>query len=201
MQRAGSRATFRSRGPTFAGRRARLASFKVQPPFEPTRLRSRLEARSKRVRPCERTSLPAWQPEPTNWCHGSPAGHAWSLQARGLPPSSPDGRRSESGFGSAEGHLPFASTVPGNHRAGPYDPRGARYGRTEYGRPRCARGRIPGTGKGLTGPRNGHRPQTHTELPSSCQTEGTGMLKSQLASDLCPLWVRMCDWKRYMRML
>ena len=49
-----------------------------------------------------------------------------------------------SDFGSAEGHFPFASTVPGNHRAGPCDPGGALYGRTECGRPRCARGRIPG---------------------------------------------------------
>ena len=57
-----------------------------------------------------------------------------------------------SDFGSAEGHFPFASTVPGNHRAGPCDPGGAPYGRTEYGRPRCARGRIPGPGKGLRNP-------------------------------------------------
>ena len=93
MQSARSRATFRSRDPTFVGRRARLVTFKVQPPFEPRRHRSRPVARSKRVRPYERTLLPAWQPEPTKWCHGSPAGHACGLQARGLPPSSPDGRR------------------------------------------------------------------------------------------------------------
>ena len=60
--------------------------------FEPTRHRNRPEALGTGVRPYERTCLPAWQPEPTNWCHGSPAEHAWSLLARGQPPSSPDGR-------------------------------------------------------------------------------------------------------------
>ena len=61
--------------------------------FEPTRHRNRSEALGTGVRPYETLCLPAWQPDRTNWCHGSPAGHAWSLQARGLPPSSPDGRR------------------------------------------------------------------------------------------------------------
>ena len=60
--------------------------------FEPTRLRNRPKAFRKGVRPYERTLWPARQPEPTNWCHGSPAEHAWSLLARGQPPSSPDGR-------------------------------------------------------------------------------------------------------------
>jgi hypothetical protein len=54
----------------------------------------------------------------------------------------------EAHFGSAEGHFPYASAVPGNHWAGPCDPGGALYGRTECGRSRCARGRIPGGGKG-----------------------------------------------------
>ena len=62
-------------------------------PFEPTRRRNRPEALSTCVRPYERTSLPAWHQEPTNWCHGYPAGHAWSLLPPGRPPSSPDGRR------------------------------------------------------------------------------------------------------------
>ena len=55
----------------------------------------------------------------------------------------------DSVFGSADGHLPYASTVPGSYRAGPYVPGGAPYGRTEYGRPRRARDEIPGMGKGL----------------------------------------------------
>ena len=93
MRRSGPRATFRSRDPTFVGRRAASATFTFPTPCEPTRHRSHPMARSKGVRPYERTALPAWQPDRTNWCHGSPAGHAWSLQARGLPPSSPDGRR------------------------------------------------------------------------------------------------------------
>ena len=60
--------------------------------FEPTRLRNRPKAFRTGVRPYERTPWPARRPEPTNWCHGSPAEHAWSLLARGQPPSSPDGR-------------------------------------------------------------------------------------------------------------
>ena len=60
--------------------------------FEPTRHRNRPKAFCTGVRPYERTPWPAWQPDRTNWCHGSPAEHAWSLLARGQPPSSPDGR-------------------------------------------------------------------------------------------------------------
>ena len=92
MQRSGPRTTFWSRDPTFVGRRARLATVKVLAPDELTRLRIHPETLSTGGRPYERTSEPARQPEPTKWCHGSPDGHAWSLQARGLPPSSPDGR-------------------------------------------------------------------------------------------------------------
>ena len=90
MQRSGPRTTFWSRDPTFVGRRGRLATVKVLAPDELTRHRIHPETLSTGVRPYERTSEPARQPEPTNWCHGSPDGHAWSLQARGLPPSSPD---------------------------------------------------------------------------------------------------------------
>ena len=101
MQRSGPRTTFWSRDPTFVGRRARLATVKVLAPDELTRLRIHPETLSTGGRPYERTSEPARQPEPTKWCHGSPDGHAWSLQARGLPPSSPDGRQmAESGVGS-----------------------------------------------------------------------------------------------------
>ena len=59
--------------------------------FEPTRHRSRPEAPGTGVRPYERTRLPARQPDRTNWCHGSPAEHAWSLLSAGQPPSSPGG--------------------------------------------------------------------------------------------------------------
>ena len=54
-----------------------------------------------------------------------------------------------SGALSAFGHLPYASTVPGSHRAVPCDPGGAPYGRTEYGRSRRAAGRNPRRGKGV----------------------------------------------------
>ena len=93
MQRSGSRATFPSRDPTFAGARASSPAVKMLTPFEPTRRRNRPEALSTCVRPYERTSLPAWHQEPTNWCHGYPAGHACSPREAGRPPSSPDGRR------------------------------------------------------------------------------------------------------------
>ena len=69
-------------------------------------------------------------------------GRATSMERRRPP-------MPELGVGSAGGHFPYAWAVPGSHRAGPCDPGGAPYGRTEYGRPRCARGRIPGVGKGL----------------------------------------------------
>ena len=59
--------------------------------FEPTRHRNRSEALGTGVRLYETTCLPAWQPDRTNWCHGSPAQHAWSLLQRGKPPSRPDG--------------------------------------------------------------------------------------------------------------
>ena len=59
--------------------------------FEPTRHRNRSEALGTGVRPYETTCLPAWQPDRTNWCHGSPAQHAWSLLQAGQPPSRPDG--------------------------------------------------------------------------------------------------------------
>ena len=91
-QRAGPRATVRSRGPTFGGRRLGARGAEKRSTFEPTRHRNGPEALATGVRPYERTCLPAWQPDRTNWCHGSPAEYAWSLLARGQPPSSPDGR-------------------------------------------------------------------------------------------------------------
>ena len=93
MQSAGSRATFPSRGPTFGGRARALVTAEMLGTIRPAKHRNRPETLSTGGRPYERTSEPARQPEPTKWCHGSPDGHAWSLQARGLPPLSPDGRR------------------------------------------------------------------------------------------------------------
>ena len=90
-QRAGPRATLRSRGPTFVGRRAGARSAEKLSTFEPTRHRNRPEAFCTGVRPYERTPWPAWQLDRTNWCHGSPAQHAWSLLQAGQPPSRPDG--------------------------------------------------------------------------------------------------------------
>ena len=89
---------------------------------------------------------PTLQPDRTNWCHDSPAEHDWSLlEAR-------RSRTAESAVESADGHLPYALTVPGSHRACPGDPGGDLYGRTDYGRPRRSDGRFPGGGKGLTWP-------------------------------------------------
>ena len=50
---------------------------------------------------------------------------------------------------SADGHFPYALTVPGSLWAGPCDPGGAPYGRTEVGRSRRMRGRSTGVGMGL----------------------------------------------------
>ena len=42
-------------------------------------------------------------------------------------------RTAESAAESADGHHPYALTVPGSHRAGPGDPGGALYGWTDDG--------------------------------------------------------------------
>ena len=136
-QRAGPRATFRSRGPTFVGRSAFFRGAEKLSTFEPTRHRNRPKAFCTGVRPYESTPWPAWQRDRTNWCHGSPAGHAWSLLVTGGRAASIEPRRprtAESAVESADGHLPYAPTVPGSHRAGPGDPGGALYGRREHGR-------------------------------------------------------------------
>ena len=86
------RATFGSRRSCRADGTAHARGAKKQSTFEPTRHRSRPEAPGTGVRPYERTRLPARQPDRTNWCHGLPAEHAWSLLSAGQPPSSPDGR-------------------------------------------------------------------------------------------------------------
>ena len=95
--------------------------------FEPTRHRSRPEALGTGVRPYERTPWPVWQPDRTNWCHGLPAGHALR---QGIRHRAPTDGTAESAAESAGGHLPYAPTVPGSHRAGPGDPGGALHGRT-----------------------------------------------------------------------
>ena len=135
MRRSGPRATFRSRDPTFVGRRARLATVKVLAPDELTRHRIHPETLSTGVRPYERTSEPARQPEPTKWCHGSPDGHAWSLQARGLPPSLPDGRLSP--FLPPSRLCPTFLTLPRSRRA--------------IGRVRATPGALPTAGRSTDG--------------------------------------------------
>ena len=117
--------------------------------FEPTRHRGRPEALGTGVRPYERTPWPVWQPDRTNWCHGLPAGHALR---QGIPHRAPTAGMAESAEESAGGHLPYAPTVPGSHRAGPGDPGGALYGRTDYRRPRRSDGRNPRQGKGVNFP-------------------------------------------------
>ena len=92
-RRSGSRAAFLSRGPTFGGRRTDLVSAETLGPFSPTRHRDHPGALSTGVGPYERTPQPAWQPEPANWWHSSPAAQAWSLLLAEQPPSSADGRR------------------------------------------------------------------------------------------------------------
>ena len=55
----------------------------------------------------------------------------WSLLAEATSIASARAPMAESGVESADGLFPYASTVPGSHRAGPGDPGGALYGRTE----------------------------------------------------------------------
>ena len=52
----------------------------------------------------------------------------WSLLAEATSIASARAPMAESGVGSADGLLPYASTVPGSHRAGPCDPGAAPYG-------------------------------------------------------------------------
>ena len=118
--------------------------------FEPTRHRNRPKAFCTGVRPYERTPWPTWQPDRTNWCHGSPAEHAWSLLARGQPPSSPDGRgrpnRQSSPLMATFLMLSRSRGAIGRVRA---TPGALSYGWTDYGRPRRSDGRSPGAGKGF----------------------------------------------------
>ena len=79
----------------------------------------------------------------TGWACLEPTG----ARAASIEPRRP--RTAESAVESADGHLPYALTVPGSHRAGPGDPGGALYGRTDYGRPRRSDGRFPRHGKGV----------------------------------------------------
>ena len=67
----------------------------------------------------------------------------WSLLAEATSIASARAPMAESGVESADGLLFYASTVPGSHRAGPCDPGGAPYGRTEVGRSRRHRTQIP----------------------------------------------------------
>jgi hypothetical protein len=60
----------------------------------------------------------------------------WACLEAGQPPSSPDTAQdgrwpSRQPSPLVGGHLPYAPTVPGSHRAGPGDPGGALYGRTD----------------------------------------------------------------------
>ena len=85
----------------------------------------------------------------------------------------------ESSVGSAGGHLPYAPTVPGSHRAGPCGPGGGPYGRTEYERAISRANGIPGKGKGL---RNlGPDPSNPTSLFHS----GTDNCKMTVPCNLC----------------
>ena len=79
----------------------------------------------------------------------------------------------ESHFGSAEGHLPHAATVPGSHRAGPCGLGGAPYGRTECGRARGARGRNPRRGKGKA---KGVNPRGHAVVAGGSHASSPELL-------------------------
>ena len=97
MQRARPRVTFRSRAPTFVGRRdlrrpsrcwARLLLAEmVSEPFNGTFYVGST------IRLYGRTLLPMWQPEQTNWLHGLPDGHLHGACWQKRPPSRRHERR------------------------------------------------------------------------------------------------------------
>ena len=98
----------------------------------------------------ESMRVPTWHLQGTNSCHGLPAGCGHRL------PSAMDGAWLNLGptlakvlVLPAEDPHYFTLAVPGSHRAGPYDPGGAPYGRREHGRFRRSAGRIPRCGKGV----------------------------------------------------
>ena len=150
MQRARPRVTFRSRAPTFVGRRN-------------LRRPSRCWARFSRDghRTVQRHFLRGFDHMEGRCCQcGSQSRQTGAMVYRMAISVEPVGRSdrlesfasarapmAESGVESADGLLFYASTVPGSHRAGPCDPGGAPYGRTEYGRSRRAAGRNPRRGK------------------------------------------------------
>ena len=144
-QSAHSRATT-----TCAGRRPSSRTVQVQPTIEPTRQRSHSELFATGVWTHESMRVPTWHLQETNSCHGLPAGCGHRL------PSAMDGAWLNLGPTLVKvlvlpGEDPpfFTLAVPGSHRAGPYDPGGAPYGRREHGRFRRTDGQIPGGGKGL----------------------------------------------------
>ena len=150
MQSAHSRTTFRSRTTTCAGRRPVSREVQVQPTIEPTRHRGHPEVFATGVWTHESMRVPMWHLQETNSCHGLPAGCGHRL------PSAMDGAWLNLGptlvkvlvLPGEDPHY-FTLAVPGSHRAGPYDPGGAPYGRRGHGRFRRTDGRYPRGGKGV----------------------------------------------------
>ena len=158
MQSAHSRTTFRSRTTTCAGRRPVSREVQVQSTIEPTRQRSHSEVFATGVWTHERMRVPTWHLQETNSCHGLPDGCGHRL------PSAMDGAWLNLGptlvkvlvLPGEDPHY-FTLAVPGSHRAGPYDPGGAPYGRREHGRFRRSAGRSARGGKGVKLPITWHR--------------------------------------------
>ena len=152
MQSAHSRTTFRSRTTTCAARRSSSRTVQVQPTIEPTRHRGHPEVFATGVWTYERMHVPTWHLQGTNSCHGLPDGCGHRL------PSAMDGAWLNLGptllkllvLPAEDPHF-FTLAVPGSHRAGPYDPGGAPYGRRGHGRFRRRDGRTAREGKGVKG--------------------------------------------------
>ena len=152
-QSAHSRATFRSRTTTCAGRAGSSRTVQVQSTIRPTRQRSHSEVHVTGVRTHERMRMPMWQLQETNSCHGLPDGCGHRL------PSAMDGawlnlgpKLVNLGVLAAEDPHFFTLAVPGSHWAGLYDPGGAPYGRRGHGRFRRSAGRSARQGKGVKAP-------------------------------------------------
>ena len=150
MQSAHSRTTFRSRTTTCDARRSSSRTVQVQPTIEPTRHRGHPEVFATGVWTYESMRVPRWQLQETNSCHGLPDGCGHRL------PSAMDGAWLNLGptllkllVLPAEDPPFFTLAVPGSHRAGPYDPGGAPYGRRGHGRFRRTDGRTARQGKGV----------------------------------------------------
>ena len=92
VHRKDARALFRFRNSAAAGRHDLFGNVKMPAAFGPTRQRTRAKSRGRPIRTYVGTRRPAWQPQPTNWCHGLTA-ESENCRLVGLHHSEAEGRR------------------------------------------------------------------------------------------------------------